>query len=68
MIWHRYSEKRPKAESIVWVLTKRLKKPQLRRYRTAYERANPGEWSYGGRVRPNDLWCAPECPPMPKER
>lgn len=65
MIWHRYGDKRPKAEQTVWVLTKRMKAPELRTYQAPYARGNPGDWSPGGGCRPDDLWCEPIVPEMP---
>ena len=67
MIWHRYSEKRPKSEAIVWVLTKRMRKPELRRHEAPYklDRYSLGRWEFGGRCQQNDLWCEAEVPPMP---
>jgi hypothetical protein len=64
--WYRFNWRRPQMGQIVWVLTRRLKKPQLREFIFSVSGAHvwyPGMW-----CGDNDLWCNPKVPKMPKTR
>src|SRR3990167_4170742 len=54
--WNRLEDKQPKVNRAVWVLTRRMKKPEVRVFSLAEDLAHL-DWTPGGVCKPDDLWC-----------
>ena len=65
--WNRFGDKQPHSHRIVWVLTRRMKKPEVREFSLAEDLAHL-DWTPGGVCKPDDLWCEPVPPKMPTTR
>ena len=60
-LWIKFTDEKPRAGALAWVLNGRTKRPVLRRFQSPLTRPY---WYPGGYCRPTDLWCVPE-PPAP---
>ena len=65
--WNRFEDKQPKSYRIVWVLTRRMKTPELRTF-TREDDLYSSDRMPGTFCKADDLWCEAEPPTMPTTR